>query len=161
MVRSNAMAVVFFCALGAFNRTMGAESEDLSKSSSGGAVRVLIARYSLTGNTEQMAKGVAEGVKGAGAVGLLKKVDEVSQQDLEAAEAIVLGCPTYYANIPGKMKSVIDDWSWKMKVDFTDKVGGAFATGGGTSGRQGACGDVVTVVHAQQPDDCSRSAVSK
>ena len=32
------------------------------------------------------------------------------------------------------MKTVIDDWSWKMKVDFTDKVGGAFATGGGQAG---------------------------
>ncbi len=32
------------------------------------------------------------------------------------------------------MKVVIDDWSWKMKVDFTDKVGGAFATGGGQMG---------------------------
>jgi multimeric flavodoxin WrbA len=29
---------------------------------------------------------------------------------------------------------LIDDWSWKMKVDFTDKVGGAFATGGGQVG---------------------------
>ena len=26
------------------------------------------------------------------------------------------------------------DWNWKMKVDFTDKVGGAFATGGGQTG---------------------------
>ena len=32
------------------------------------------------------------------------------------------------------MKVVIDDWSWKMKVDFTDKIGGAFATGGGQVG---------------------------
>jgi NAD(P)H dehydrogenase (quinone) len=32
------------------------------------------------------------------------------------------------------MKVVIDDWSWKMKVDFTDKVGGAFSTGGGQTG---------------------------
>jgi multimeric flavodoxin WrbA len=45
-----------------------------------------------------------------------------------------LGCPTYYGNIPGKMKVVMDDWSWKMKVDFTDKVGGAFSTGGGQVG---------------------------
>jgi NAD(P)H dehydrogenase (quinone) len=64
----------------------------------------------------------------------VRKVDEVSQRDLEAADALILGCPTYYGNIPGKMKVVIDDWSWKMKVDFTDKVGGAFATGGGQVG---------------------------
>ena len=32
------------------------------------------------------------------------------------------------------MKVAIDDWNWKLKVDFTDKVGGAFATGGGQTG---------------------------
>lgn len=98
-------------------------------------VTVLVAYYSLTGNTEQMAKGVVEGVKRVpGAVAVLKKVEEVVKQDLEAADAIVLGAPAYYGNIPGKMKVAIDDWSWKMKVDFTDKVGGAFATGGGQAG---------------------------
>ncbi len=135
-IRSTAPALVFFCAFATVNPTICAEIEGISKSSSGGGtVRVLVAYYSLTGNTEQMAKGVAEGVKRvAGAVAVLKKVDEVSQQDLQAADAIVLGCPTYYANIPGRMKALIDDWSWKMKVDFTDKVGGAFATGGGQVG---------------------------
>lgn len=98
-------------------------------------VRVLVAYYSMTGNTKRMAQGVAEGVKRVpGAVPLVKKADEVSKADLEAADAIILGCPTYFANIPGKMKVAIDDWSWKMKVDFTDKVGGAFATGSGQVG---------------------------
>ena len=98
-------------------------------------VRVLIAYYSLTGNTEQMAGGVVEGVKRVPGVTVdLRKVDEVSKADLEKADAIVLGCPTYYGNLPGKMKVVIDDWSWKMKVDLTDKVGGAFSTGGGQVG---------------------------
>jgi multimeric flavodoxin WrbA len=36
--------------------------------------------------------------------------------------------------MPGRMKVVLDDWSWKMKVDFTDKIGGAFSTGGGQVG---------------------------
>ncbi len=97
--------------------------------------RILVAYYSLSGNTEQMASGVVDGVKRTPGVAVsLKKVEEVAKADLEAADAIILGCPTYYANIPGKMKVVIDDWSWKMKVDFTDKVGGAFATGGGQVG---------------------------
>jgi multimeric flavodoxin WrbA len=96
---------------------------------------VLIAYDSMTGNTERMAQAVAEGVKRvAGAVAAVKRVSEVTKEDLAGAEAIVLGCPAYYANIPGRMKIVIDDWSWKMKVDFTDKVGGAFATGGGQMG---------------------------
>jgi NAD(P)H dehydrogenase (quinone) len=98
-------------------------------------VKVLVAYYSYTEHTEQMAKGVVKGVeRTSGASATLKKVDEVTKVDLESADAIVLGCPTYYGNIPGRMKVVIDDWSWKMKVDFTDKVGGAFSTGGGQVG---------------------------
>jgi multimeric flavodoxin WrbA len=98
-------------------------------------VDVLIAYDSLMGNTERMAHTVAEGVSRVpGAVAAVRKVDEVTKEDLTTTEAIVLGCPAYYANIPGRMKIVIDDWSWKMKVDFTDKIGGAFATGGGQMG---------------------------
>lgn len=102
------------------------------------AVRVLVAYYSLRGNTEQFAQGVAEGAKQVpGAAVTIKKVEEVTREDLEAADAIALGAATYFANIPGKMKVVIDDWNWKWKVDFTDKVGGAFSTGGGqTAGKE-------------------------
>ena len=64
----------------------------------------------------------------------VKRAKDVSKEDLRAADAIALGSPTYFANIPGKMKVVIDDWNWKWKVDFTDKVGGAFSTGGGQTG---------------------------
>ena len=100
-----------------------------------GTVRVLVAYHSLTGTTEKMAEGVVEGVKRRSGVAVnLKKVEDVTKQDLESADGIILGCPTYYGTLPGKMKVVIDDWSWKMKVDFTDKVGGAFSTGGGQVG---------------------------
>jgi NAD(P)H dehydrogenase (quinone) len=96
---------------------------------------VLIAYDSMTGNTERMAQAVAEGVKRVpGVVASVKRVQEVTKEDLEAADAIVLGCPAYYANIPGRMKIVIDNWSWRMKVDFTNKIGGAFSTGGGQMG---------------------------
>ena len=97
--------------------------------------RILVAYYSLTGNTEKMAHGVAEGIgRVPGVTAVVKQVSEITKQDLEAADGIILGCPTYFANIPGKMKVVIDDWNWKMKVDFTDKIGGAFSTGGGQVG---------------------------
>ncbi|MGA2865787.1 MAG: NAD(P)H-dependent oxidoreductase [Verrucomicrobiota bacterium] len=99
--------------------------------------RVLVAYYSRTGNTEQMARGVVEGIQRVpGVAALLKRVSEVSKADLEGADGIILGCPTYFANIPGEVKTVLDDWNWKMKVDFTDKVGGAFATAGGQVGGQ-------------------------
>ncbi len=101
----------------------------------GASPHILVAYYSLTGNTKQMARGVAEGIRRVpGVRTVVKKVDEVTKQDLEATDGIILGSPTYYANVPGKMKVIIDDWSWKMKVDFTDKIGGAFSTGGGQVG---------------------------
>ena len=84
-----------------------------------------------------MARSVVEGSKRVpGVVATLKKVSGVSKEDLDAADGIILGCPTYFANVPGEMKTIIDDWNWKMKVDFTDKVGGAFATAGGQVGGQ-------------------------
>lgn len=111
------------------------ESAATAKPNDPSKVRVLVAYYFLSGNTEKMANGVVEGVKRVAGVGVsLKKVDEVTKDDLESADGIVLGCPTYYGTLPGKMKAVINDWSWRMKVNFTDKVGGAFSTGGGQVG---------------------------
>lgn len=112
-----------------------ADDSPPSRTGNRAAPRVLVAYYSLTGNTEQMARAVAEGIQRVpGVAAAVKQVGDVNKQDLENADGIILGGPTYYANVPGKMKVVIDDWSWKMKVDFTDKVGGAFSTGGGQVG---------------------------
>lgn len=99
--------------------------------------RVLVVYYSRTGHTEQMARGVAEGIKRVPRVtAITRKISEVTREELQAADGIVLGCPTYFANLPGEMKTALDDWNWKWKVDFTDKVGGAFATAGGQVGGQ-------------------------
>jgi len=99
------------------------------------AVRILVVYHSRSGNTRRMADGVAEGAKKVpGAEVEVKTVEDVTKKDLERADAIALGCPTYFANIPGAVKVALDDWNWKWKVDFTDKVGGAFATGGGQAG---------------------------
>ena len=101
----------------------------------GQKARLLVAYYSRSGNTEQFAAKVAEGAQRVkDTVVVIKRVEDVQKSDLEQADAIALGTATYFANIPGKMKVVIDDWNWKWKVDFTDKVGGAFSTGGGQTG---------------------------
>ncbi|HPD47755.1 MAG TPA: flavodoxin family protein [Anaerohalosphaeraceae bacterium] len=100
-------------------------------------VKILVAYYSRTGSTEEMARAVVEGVcRVPEAMVLLKRAADVTRQDLEAADGIILGSPTYFANIPGEMKTIMDQWNWKWKVDFTDKIGGAFATAGGRTGGQ-------------------------
>ncbi len=112
-----------------------AAAPEANENSQPPAVQVLVAYYSLRGNTETFAQSVAKGAKQVpGTAVTIKKVQDVTKEDLQAADAIALGSATYFANIPGEMKVVIDDWNWKWKVDFTDKVGGAFSTGGGQTG---------------------------
>lgn len=103
--------------------------------SSGDEVHVLVAYYSRSGNTHRFAERVADGARQVpGTRVTIRRVEDVTKEDLQAADAIALGSATYFANIPGRMKVVIDDWNWKWKVDFTDKIGGAFSTGGGQTG---------------------------
>jgi multimeric flavodoxin WrbA len=136
-LRNCAVAVVLIGLFVRLDIARGSVGPPPAQSAEKGIVQVLVAYYSRTGNTEQMTRGVVEGAKRVpGVVTVLKKASEVSKEDLEAADGIILGCPTYFANIPGEMKTIIDDWNWRMKVDFTDRVGGAFATGGGQVGGQ-------------------------
>ncbi len=98
-------------------------------------VTVLIVYYSLSGNTEKMARAVAEGVRQIPhATAVLKKAGEVSLDDLKNADGMALGSPTYWANMAAPMKSFIDDWWLKYKTTLIDKVGGSFAAGGGDNG---------------------------
>jgi flavodoxin short chain len=61
--------------------------------------KVLIAYWSGTGNTEIMAKKVAEGAKEAGADVTLKPVAEVTGEMVKSAEAAAFGCPAMGAEI--------------------------------------------------------------
>jgi hypothetical protein len=58
------------------------------------AASVLIAYHSASGNTEKMAQGVVERVKGVtGTNAVLKRVDEVTAQDLLSADGWGLSVP--------------------------------------------------------------------
>ena len=133
------LLVLLLCALTLAEMPAASNSiSSLDDSRTGPPARMLVVYYSRTGNTEQMARGVVEGANRVpGVVTKLGKAGEASKEDLEAADGIILGCPTYFANLPGEVKTIIDNWNWKMKVDFTDKIGGAFATAGGQVGGQG------------------------
>jgi NAD(P)H dehydrogenase (quinone) len=131
-LRSLGLALAGLCVPALLLNAPGGEGQPVVKPAEKEAIRVLVVYYSLTGNTEQMAQGVADGIKRVpGAVPVVKKADEATPKDLGDADAIILGCPTYFGSIPGQMKAVMDEWNWKLKVDFTDKIGGAFTTGGG------------------------------
>ncbi len=61
--------------------------------------RVAIIYWSATGNTEAMAKAVAEGAAAAGAETALLSVGSVQADKLEAYDAVALGCPAMGAEV--------------------------------------------------------------
>ena len=100
-------------------------------------VSVLVAYHSATGNTEKMAQGVAEGAKSvAGTNVVIKKVGEVTADDLLSSDGVIIGSPVYFGNMSGEVKTFLDSWA-KMGLfqdrKMRNKVGGTFATGGGIS----------------------------
>ncbi len=94
-------------------------------------MEVLVVYDSRTGNTELMAKHVADGVTGAGVDVILKPVDDVSIDMLPRVEGVILGSPVYYGLPTGKIKGWIDE-SVKYHGKLTHLVGGAFCSAGGT-----------------------------
>ncbi len=99
--------------------------------------QVLIVYYSMTGNTKEMALAVADGVNAVeGATAVVKSVEEVIKDDLVRADGIILGSPSYYANVAAPMKEFIDAWYFEYELPMFDKVGGAFCPGGSRTGGQ-------------------------
>lgn len=94
-------------------------------------MKVLIVYDSKSGNTEAMAYAVSEGVEDEGVDVEVKRVDEASVDDLPMVDGVILGSPVYYGLPSAKMKLYIDE-SVKYHGKLDGKVGGAFASSGGT-----------------------------
>lgn len=99
------------------------------------SITVLVAYHSMGGHTEKMAQGVLEGAKGvSGTKVLLKRVGQVTADELFSADALVVGSPVYWSNMAGEVKTFFDNWQFKFGIfpewKMRNKVGAAFATGG-------------------------------
>lgn len=90
---------------------------------------VLILYHSKSGNTEEMAKAVAEGAKSEGVKAVLKKVAKATPKDLLNVDGIILGSPNYYGTMAAEMKAFLDK-SVQYHGKLEGKVGAAFASGG-------------------------------
>ncbi len=95
--------------------------------------KVLVIYDSKTGNTEKMAKEVSEGARSAGAEVTLKRVDDASVSELPEFDAIVVGSPTYFGTMSGKLKKFLDE-SVKVRRKLEGKVGAAFTSSGSPFG---------------------------
>lgn len=95
--------------------------------------RIIVIYDSETGNTEKMAAAVADGVRKVRDVEVVvKKVDGVTHEDLLSSHGIIIGSPTYYGLMSGKLKTFIDTTA-KIHGKLRGKVGGAFTSSGGTA----------------------------
>jgi NAD(P)H dehydrogenase (quinone) len=94
--------------------------------------KVLVVYDSRSGNTEKMAHAIAEGVKEKKVGVHVKKVEDTRIEDLVDHDAIVMGSPTYYGQMSGKLKELIDK-SVKVHGKLEGKVGAAFTSSGGTA----------------------------
>jgi len=90
--------------------------------------RGLVVYDSKTGNTEKMAKAIAQGMEGGGLEVKVKRVGNASLSDLTDADAIVLGSPTYFANMSGNMKGFVDKSVELYPDKLKDRVGAVFTS---------------------------------
>lgn len=124
-------AVLIFTIVGGLGPRSWAEETPLP-------VKVLVTYHSLTGNTERMAEAVVEGAKSVpGTVVVLKRVGQVTAEDLFSSDAVIVGSPVYWSNMSGEVKTFFDNWQFKFGVfpefKMKNKIGAAFATGGQVS----------------------------
>ena len=88
--------------------------------------KVLIAYFSRTGNTNQMAQYIAEGLRMGGCEVNLEKISAIKKEkDLQGYDAYVFGCPTYHRDMTEGMKTFL---FLAQKAALEGKVGGAFGS---------------------------------
>ena len=93
----------------------------------------IVIYYSRTGNTKEMAEIIAKSMNDAGLQTDCKSVDKVGADDLLGYDAIVIGSPTYYGNMAGPIKELIDETvTFHGKLD--GKVGAAFSSAANIGG---------------------------
>lgn len=92
--------------------------------------RVLIAYFSKSGNTKEMAQSIKEGLDSMGDVDVaLKKVQDTTIDDLRSSDGIIVGSPTYFGVMAAEVKQLMDK-SIQCYGKLVGKVGGAFTSSG-------------------------------
>ena len=89
-------------------------------------MKMLVAYYSACGNTEKMARLVAEGARGLGLDVDVLPVDKVDAPKLKEYAAIVIGSPAYYGTMAAQVKTLLDSTA-EIHGMLAGKVGGAFS----------------------------------
>ncbi|OXU15397.1 flavodoxin family protein [Sedimentisphaera salicampi] len=89
--------------------------------------KALVIYYSRSGNTKLMAEMISEAMNEGNLDTECKAVADVTVEEMAEADAVVLGSPTYYGQMAGEMKKLLDE-TVKRHGRFDGKVGGAFTS---------------------------------
>jgi len=119
--------------------------------------KVLVLYYSSYGHIETMAQAVAQGIRDAGAISVIKRVpelvpDHIAQKagykryqpaeiatvaELADYDAIIFGTPTRFGNMASQMKNFLDQCGGLWFEDkLVGKVGSVFTSTGSQHGGQ-------------------------
>jgi NAD(P)H dehydrogenase (quinone) len=100
--------------------------------------KVYIVYHSGFGHTKRQAEAVHQGAAAVdGAESVLLTTEEAAERldELDGADAIVLGCPTYMGSLSADMKQFMEVAARKWAVQaWKDKVAGGFTNSGSLSG---------------------------
>ena len=93
----------------------------------------LVIYYSRSGNTKQMAEIIADSMSQAGLSTKCKSVEDIKIDDMIAADAVVIGSPTYYGHMASQIGKLMDD-SVQKHGKLDGKVGAAFSSSANIGG---------------------------
>ncbi len=89
--------------------------------------KFLVLYYSRSGNTEKMAKAIAEGAQSDGVQ--VEVTYHIDSQDLLAYDAIAVGVPTYHHDMPVDFKNLFDEAAAKG-LSLKGKIAAVFGSYG-------------------------------
>ncbi len=95
--------------------------------------KAIVAYYSKSGNTKEMAEIIARAMNHSEVATECKSVDTISADDLLDYDAVVLGSPCYYGQMAAPVKQFIDDLVGHHG-QLNGKVGAAFASSANIGG---------------------------
>jgi len=97
--------------------------------------KILIVYHTQSGNTELMAKAVAEGAKAGGSTVALKKAVDANVDDILNCDLIAIGTPNYFGYMSGMVKDFFDRVWGTIRDKVGDKPYVTFGSKGGGGGQ--------------------------
>jgi flavorubredoxin len=89
-----------------------------------GMQKVLVAYFSTSGKTQEMAEFIAEGIRFSGMQAIIIKINELNRpEDINGYDGYIIGSPTFSLDMPAPVKTFL---VMLKKAGLEEKLGGAF-----------------------------------